>query len=117
MQDAFAVEKGGIGSWMEIGYSAPGDNQNATSTTTTSGSYKTNNFVYYEGALGVWNAKAKTKLNDCLTTSDGWSLTPTYISTGANEGSVNYTTGTENVCTALTPSFKGLARALGGSGT
>ncbi|MBR3852011.1 MAG: prepilin-type N-terminal cleavage/methylation domain-containing protein [Fibrobacter sp.] len=115
MMDAFAVEKGGLGTWEEIGYSGPGDKKSASGA---SGSYVSNNFIYTEGSVSDFQATANTKLNDCAKGTLGWKLTPAFIGAGANQGNVNYTVNsgvTETACKALTPAFDGLARTLASS--
>lgn len=109
MQDAFVTEKSALGTWAEVGYSAPGDKK---SSGTALGSYQSNEFTYTETANSVWNAKNRNKLNDCQTTDGGWVLTPTYISTGNNQGNVSWSVGADNTCTNLTPSFKNLVRSF-----
>ena len=109
MQDAYFQEKGDVGNWVVIGYSAPGEKGNGSS-------YASNVFTYTGietcgGATACdWQAVPKTKLNDC-TTSMKWKLTAT--SSGDN-GSGAYTAFTiadgqsSSECLALTASWSNL---------
>ena len=107
MQDAFALEKGALGNWVEIGYSAPGSKTNASSFAST-------NFNYTSGDDDFgWVASNINKLNDCAASST-WSLGPSYVASGNNEGSVSYTaTSSSADCMGLTPAFSSLAKSLG----
>ena len=106
MQDAFFQEKGKVGGWVEIGYSAPG--------TGSSTSYASNVFTYTGSADGAapatWTATPKQKLNDC-TTSGKWSLKAENKGTATDnmypsfEISDNSTT---DVCKSLTASWDNL---------
>lgn len=105
LQDAFATEKLAVGTWLEVGYSAPGEKKSTGTGTTVSQKFESANFAYEEVANG-WTAKGKVKLNDCLTTTGGWSLSAEFDGNPADgEGNVAYSVGTANACTALTPAF------------
>ena len=109
MQDAYFQEKGSVGDWQAIGYSAPGEKK-------TTYSYASNVFGF-EGNSScggstacTWTAKPKTKLNDC-TTAMQWQLS------AANNGDANdgvyekfvLSNGTSNTeCLALTASWSSL---------
>ena len=109
LQDAYTVEATHVGTWSQIGYNAPGVQNNSTSTT--------NNFKYEDvttagASTAQWKATALTKLNDCPANTGYWEATAnsqnhssdgtTYVSISVN--------GTPN-CTGLTPSFANLARS------
>ena len=123
MQDAFALERNILGSWTEIGYSAPGKKDHASS-------YRSDNFTYTGTAVtqsnsgfnasgdptaatiaDAWKASNKVKLDDCAI--DGfWSITITN-GTGANQGNVGYSVKTSSAeCEGLAPAIVKLARTL-----
>lgn len=109
MQDAFAIEKLAVGTWMEIGYSAPGDKK-VSGAGGASQQYLSANFQYDETALG-WAATAATKLNDCEKDTQGWTLTSTFDGDPADgEGNVTYATGGTDECLGLTPAFGTLVK-------
>jgi prepilin-type N-terminal cleavage/methylation domain-containing protein len=110
MQDAFFQEKGTVGNWVDIGYSAPGEKKN------TANSYASNVFAFTGAAscggttACTWVATPKTKLNDC-TTSMKWQLD------AKNEGTDNdgvyekfslKDNGSDPECLALTASWSSL---------
>jgi len=114
MQDAFALERNELGSWTEIGYSAPGKKKHASS-------YESDNFVYFGTAVNSTNAKTsvtdalkiqnKAKLDDCAI-GGYWSMDITN-GTGNNQGNVAYDTKTSSAqCEGLAPAFKKLAKTL-----
>ncbi|WP_407448477.1 hypothetical protein [Fibrobacter sp.] len=116
MQDAFATEKNAVGNWAEIGYSGPGAKNDASS-------YTTDNFVYTGAASGAasgavsdaWKATVVRKLNDCGSTSAAqgyWALSAEYLTSGSNEGSVNYVATMGANCADLTPAFSKLTNNL-----
>ena len=109
MQDAYFSEKGDVGTWVAIGYSAPGTKGNGSS-------YASNVFTYTgdntcgAGTKCTWTATPKTKLNDC-TTSMKWSI---KAETSGDNGSGAYTAftlsddGSSGDCKALTASWDNL---------
>lgn len=103
MQDAYMQEKGQVGDWVLIGYSAPGSRvSNNTS------SYESNVFTYYSTGAN-WTAKPKSDLNDCKASVNGdlWSLTASV-----NSGSLVISdNNTSTNCKALTASWDNLFRA------
>ena len=116
MQDAFATEKNAVGNWAEIGYSGPGAKTNASS-------YITQDFVYTGAASGAtsgpvsnaWKATVVRKLNNCGasgTPAGYWSLSAEYLTSGSNEGSVNYVATMGANCSELTPAFSKLSNNL-----
>lgn len=111
MQDAFFQEKGRVGGWVEIGYSAPGVGSSI--------SYASNVFTYTGTADGTgahsWTATARQKLNDC-TSGMSWVLNASngsesesgsgiYTSFGISDG------GTDPECKTLTASWDNLFRS------
>ena len=73
MQDAFFQEKGQVGNWVEIGYSAPGEKKNGSSYASQVFQYAGNTGDCGNGTACTWKATPKTKLNDCETT-EFWTL-------------------------------------------
>lgn len=110
MQDAYFQEKGAVGNWQAIGYSAPGEKKNTNS-------YASNVFAFSGSATCgsgttacTWIAKPKTKLNDC-TTSMKWQLNATNYGTAADGVYEKFTLtdGTsDSQCLALTASWTSL---------
>lgn len=108
MLDAYVMEKQAVGTWVEIGYTAPG-----TTPAAANGTSAASNVIAYAGSTtgtttAVWTATPRSDLNDC-TTSMSWSLTGT--ASGTNVGYSNTTAATSAACTALTPSWSNLTRA------
>lgn len=102
MQDAFFQEKGSVGNWVEIGYSAPGEKKN--------GSSYASQVFQYNSTGSNWVAQPKTKLNDC-TTSMKWELTATNTGTPIDGVYPNFTItdgGSSDDCLALTASWSSL---------
>ena len=112
LQDAFAIEKLAVGSWLEIGYSAPGDKGTAVNNSQV---YNSANFQYNEGA-NEWIVANTTKLNDCEKSNDGtdahWKLTATFDGSTEGEGNVTYTYGGDDNCLSLTPAFAQLKKGM-----
>ena len=113
MQDAFAIEKDGIGNWAEIGYSAPGVKSDASN-------FASQNFEYTGADINsdtdtskedAWVAKAKNKLNDCASGAT-WNMDVTYNKqsvSSAKAGNVEYDDGgSDSDCLTLTPAWKNL---------
>ena len=101
MQDAFFQEKQAVGTWMEVGYSAPG--------TGASTSYASNVISYTSDANKGWNASPKTAaLNDC-DTNEGWHLA---LTVAADNGSYQIAdNGSSSDCTILTGAWSNLTRS------
>ena len=108
LQEAFFSERNAAGSWIVIGYKAPGD---ATG--------KTTNFTYTGAAIAgaegtttaavenAWTANNNVKLNDCAPNANNWSIKVTpAAATSAAAASVSFeaTVANDN-CLALTPNF------------
>ena len=109
MQDAYFQEKGAVGNWVVIGYSAPGVG--------SSNSYASNVFAYQGNAtttVGDWQAKAKVKLNDCAANTGVWKLSATNAGTSENGVYTSFSItdgGTTPQCKALTASWDNLFRS------
>ena len=107
MQDAFFQEAGRVGTWPEIGYSAPG------TASTNKSQYESQVFTF-TGAAGVtWTATPKVDLNDCKTGgTDKWSLTA-----GTNNHDVSISdNGTTTHCKELTASWASLQKNVATAG-
>ena len=109
MQDAFFQEKGRVGGWVEIGYSAPGVGSSI--------SYASNVFTYTGTADGTgdhsWTAVPKQKLNDC-TTSMQWSLSAKNGGTAVDNMYPSFEisdNSTSPLCKNLTASWDNLFRS------
>lgn len=109
MQDAFAIEKDDVGTWKEIGYTAPGVKGDESS-------FASKNFTYKGGAVTssatTWQATANSKLNDCEQ-GHGWYIDASYEKQSASTskaGNVVYRDGssTDDDCKALTSSWDNL---------
>jgi prepilin-type N-terminal cleavage/methylation domain-containing protein len=108
MQDAYYQEKGDVGNWIQIGYSAPG--------TGSSFSYASNVFTYTTTATTVESTDADWKayptdaaLNDCPSgSSSGWGLTASENTDGKSFSITD--NGTNSLCKALTASWTSLIR-------
>ena len=99
MQDAYFQEKQEVGTWPEIGYSAPGTRM------TDKSSYESSVFWFTGADTKGWNAKPKAKLNDCETTM-GW-----HLLASKNNGDVKIEDQTSDPeCLELTASFKNLEK-------
>ena len=100
MQDAFFQEAGRVGTWPEIGYSAPG------TASTNKSQYESQVFTF-TGAAGVtWTATPKVDLNDCKASvnTDKWSLTA-----GVRNSDVSISdNSTSQHCKELTASWSSL---------
>lgn len=110
LQDAYVAEKNEVGTWVEIGYEAPGTvNSDKKSSSTGVINYAET------GAAStgyIWTATPKANLNDC-TTSMKWSLKATGTSTGLTIAENE----SDDECKALTASWDNLKRnaTAGGS--
>ena len=109
MQDAYFQEKGDVGNWVVIGYSAPGEKGAGGS------SYASNVFTYTgddcgSGTACNWVATPKTKLNDC-TPDMQWELTATASGDNGSGAYTAFTIGigtSDSECLALTASWDNL---------
>ena len=103
--EAYGSENYKTGDWGQIGYTAPGTKG------ASSGQYASTEFDY-TGADATWEATAKHKLDECLSTSAGWKLTATVASEGqGNAGEVHTQDGgSASECVALTPAFSKLIK-------
>lgn len=102
MQDAYFQEKGSVGNWVQIGYSAPGEKKNGSS-------YASQVFQYYSTGAD-WTAKPKTKLNDCET-NEFWSLKAENKGTAVDGVYPNFAISdntSSDDCLALTASWSSL---------
>ena len=95
IQAAYVLEAGDVGSFISIGYLAPG----ATASTTTS---STTNFTYVDGgtaaSVATWQATSLATLNNC-DIGGVWKVTYTVT------GNIVAPTVTGSGCQALTTSF------------
>ena len=103
------MEATSVGTWSQIGYNAPGVQNNSTSTT--------NNFKYEDNTTSgtssaQWKATALHKLNECQANTGYWQADATSQH-NSSEGTtyVQITTDGDANCVGLTPSFKNLARS------
>lgn len=101
MQDAYVVEANAIGTWNQIGYTAPGQS--------SAGGAESTVLFYKENATGYqWQALPKVNMNDCVSTSqNGWKL-GAKANVVNDRGEVLYKTDGDDTCTGLTPSFAAL---------
>ncbi len=111
LQDAYAAESNKLGTWTDIGYTAPGTKQ-------ASGSFKSNVFEYSgelasatdltsDGAAPTgdeWKAAAQTALNDCPSGAT-WKINVTGKTTGVT---YENTYSNASACKPLTPSFENI---------
>lgn len=109
MQDAYFQEKGQVGNWVLIGYSAPGQKHNGSS-------YASNVFQFEgnetcgNGTACTWTATPKTKLNDC-TTDKKWQLKAEEKGTPVDNMYPNFAIDdddSDSECLALTTSWASL---------
>ena len=100
-----------VGSWVEIGYNAPGKANGGSSSATTNFGYGDAITGTGEDAEATWTATARTNLNDC-TKGKTWTATASS-ETNSDAGTtyVKIETDGDAECIGLTPSFKNLARA------
>ena len=111
MQDAYFQEKGQVGNWVAIGYSAPGERKSASSYASNVFSYAGNESCG-KGTACTWTATPKTKLNDCEpSASEKWSLKATEYGTAVDNVYPNFkiedNTSSAD-CLALTASWSNL---------
>jgi len=110
MQDAYFQEKGQVGNWQQIGYSAPGEKKNTYSYTSNVFAFSGNETCGGTTTNACeWVAKPKTKLNDC-TTAMKWQLNATNTNaSGDIFEKFTLTDGSsDNECLALTASWTSL---------
>ena len=113
MQDAYFQEKGNVGGWVDIGYSAPGEKHTGYSYASNVFNYSGNSSACGGGTACYWRATAKQKLNDCEI-GHGWQLDATANgSADANGVYANFvistnSTNTDGNCKALTASWDNL---------
>jgi hypothetical protein len=91
------VEATTVGTWSQIGYNAPGTQDNSASS-------HTNNFSYSDGKDGnkaKWSATALHKLNDC-NKGTWWSTADATTDSDAGTTYVTIATGGDDACTGLT---------------
>lgn len=104
MQDAFAQEKLRVGTWPEIGYTAPGTASTGKST------YTSKVFKYSGAADSAWTAQPTGQaLNDCKAdnASYKWSLT---ARTSTNKDVTIADASTHADCKVLTASWDNLIK-------
>ena len=122
MQDAYASEANKYGSWMLIGYIAPGAKNSTETGTSTSFAYSSgelaidseNGVDIVSGATKVvWIAQNTTPLNDCeketanSEATDGhWKLT---LKGASNGNSLLYKADVATACKQLTPTFEDIS--------
>ena len=97
LQEAYASENNAVGTWTQIGYKDPGAGNN----------HMTTNFDYSAKATtadGMWQAKNRVALNDCVANST-WSLKTEYTSSTGNLTTTANSSNVPNCVTALTPNF------------
>lgn len=99
LEEAYVAENAAVGTWVQIGYEAPGTKKSVTE-------YENTNFTYTEVSSGAeWKATTKVALNDCAV-GGFWTLSVTASSTGVTVADANSTSN----CVALTASWSSLAR-------
>lgn len=102
MQDAYFQEAQRVGTWPEIGYSAPG-------TRSTGGSTSASKVITYSGAeTASWIATPIAKLNECGDDGEKWQLDASTNGTPADVKIAD--NGTSKDCLDLTPSFLSLEK-------
>lgn len=97
MQDAYFQEVQRVGTWPEIGYSAPG------TAISNKSRYESSVFYFSGAATTSWQATPKAKLNDCGDEGEFWKLTASTNGTPADVKIANDGSATE--CLDLTASF------------
>ena len=111
MQDAYFQEKGSVGDWVQIGYSAPGAKASGNPS-----SYSSSVFNYAGNSCGgsncTWSATPKVKLNDCPANAIGWQLQAANTGSNGDGTYTNFvltsTSNTNSDCKALTASWDNL---------
>ncbi len=104
LQDAYVSESNKLGTWVLVGYVAPG----ASSAGQTSP--ETTNFKYFGFVTGdasaiantndAWVAQNIPALNDCAAATGKWNIN---IKANTNGNSISY--DAQTTCAQLTPSF------------
>jgi len=101
LQDAYASERLDIGSWVDIGYIAPGKFVNSSAYDSK--------VISYSGTGGTWVASPREQLNNCLKDQeDAWKLEASGVN---DKGLIKIETSGNEDCLALTPSFESFSRA------
>ena len=129
LQDAYASEANKYGSWMLIGYIAPGAKTSTETGVTTSFAYSPGDKVDIDKAEGVdistsevlvWVAQNTTPLNDCQKetaaakpSTGHWTV---KLKGASNGNSLLYQATVNTVCKQLTPTFEDIS-SKGYSGT
>ena len=109
LQDAYTVEATSVGSWIQIGYNAPGTQASGGSSSNT------NNFGYSDevsDGTATWTATALHKLNECPANTGIWTATA-QANHNETDGTtyVGISTDGTDECIGLTPSFTALTRS------
>lgn len=96
LQEAYAVEKNGLGTWAEIGYKDPSG---------SSGGGKTSNFQYTNATTaGSWGAYNIVGMNECkIAKAAVWTVTSTFTSSTGNV--ISTPAVSDANCKNLTPNF------------
>jgi hypothetical protein len=102
MQDAYFQEAQKVGTWPEIGYTAPGTAGANKST------YASNVITYSGAATHSWIATPVAKLNECGDSGEKWQLDATTNGTPVDVKIAD--NGTSKDCLDLTPSFLNLEK-------
>lgn len=102
MLDAYSAETADVGTWAQIGNTAPGERDNESQ-------YHSKEFTC-KGAKETWTAHNDNKLNDC-STGDNWVLTAKAAKSADTENGVMAIEVTTKNREGLTPSFAALARS------
>lgn len=121
LQDAYASEANKVGSWLLIGYIAPGSNSASQTGVSTSFSYAPGTLDInatdgsaidgFNTAKLVWGARNNTPLNDCgdqtkaatASAQDHWQL---EIEDSGNGNSLVYIAKVDDAnCKQVTPTF------------
>ena len=108
MQDAYFQEKNDVGTWFQIGYSAPGTKNSANSYYST--------VFYYNNTDNTadWIAVPRVNLNDCdAGTADAWKMTASLNGSAGSAVAFGLSPTGDPDCLALTASWDGLSRSSG----
>ena len=108
MQDAYFQEKNDVGTWFQIGYSAPGTKNSAYSYYST--------VFYYNNTDNTadWIAVPRVNLNDCEAgTENAWKMEASLNGTAGQAVAFGLVPSGDDDCLALTASWDGLSRASG----
>lgn len=96
LQEAYAVENNGLGTWNQIGYKDPSGSDQGGSTS---------NFTYTNATTaGSWGAFNKVGMNDCaIHTTAVWTITSVFTASTGNV--VSTPAVSDDACKNLTPNF------------